>query len=213
MEKDFTPATKEMLQQAAAGELVLFASARRHTAKLHAFPWAVAPKQSNRSCADGFVPIMPQLANGLLAFANAQLKMYLATDPSDCPDAHPWKDHYWVLDEPQTITREQIYSVAHLMPANAPAAVEQAAPDVPKRQRKDALAVELDEILVSMKTRTPAKVMAKLREQIVKPNTCILRNVGDGIEWKNDCGEVKILTISNLGERIREWKKTGLSQG
>ena len=90
-----------------------------------------------------------------------------------------------------------------------------AAKDAPtqKRQRQDALAVELDEILVSMTSRTPAKVMAKLRMQISKPNTCILNNVGDGIEWENDHGDVKTLTIIKLGERIREWKKTGLSQG
>jgi len=82
-----------------------------------------------------------------------------------------------------------------------------------QRQRQDALAVELDEILSRIKTRTPAKVMAMLREKIGKPNTCVLRNVGDGIEWENDRGDVKTLTISNLGGRIREWKKTGLSQG
>ena len=82
-----------------------------------------------------------------------------------------------------------------------------------QRQRQDALAVELDEILSRIKTRTPANVMAMLREKIGKPNTCVLRNVGDGIEWENDRGDVKTLTISNLGGRIREWKKTGLSQG
>lgn len=109
MEKDFIPATNDMLQQAADGELVLFAPARRHTAKLHAFTWAVAPKQSNRSCAAGLVPIAPTLAKELLCFSTAKLESYLAVDPTDCPPSHPWKDHYWVLDEPQTITREQIY--------------------------------------------------------------------------------------------------------
>lgn len=101
------------------------------------------------------------------------------------------------------------YSVAHLMPADAHAAKG----ETQKRQRQDALAVELDEILVLTKSRTPAKVMAKLREQIGKPNTCITANVGDGLTWENDRGEVKTLTITKLGERIREWKKTGLSKG
>lgn len=118
MKKDFIPATKDMLQQAADGELVLFAPARRHTAKLRAFTWAVAPKQSNRSCAAGLVPITPQLAEELLCFPDAQLKSYLAVDPTDCPPSRPWKDHYWVLDEPQTITREQIQGV---IPTDAPA--------------------------------------------------------------------------------------------
>lgn len=118
MKKDFIPATQDMLQQAADGELVLFAPARRHTAKLHAFTWAVAPKQANRSCAAGLVPIAPTLATELLCFPTAKLESYLAVDPTDCPPSHPWKDHYWVLDEPQTITREQIQGV---MPADAPA--------------------------------------------------------------------------------------------
>lgn len=105
--------------------------------------------------------------------------------------------------------QEKGYDVAHLMPADAPAAKG----ETKKRQRQDALAVELDEILVAMKSQTPAKVMAELRKKIDKPYTCILRNVGDGIEWENDRGDVKTLTIIMLGERIREWKKTGLSQG
>ncbi|MDO9012291.1 MAG: hypothetical protein Q7U78_10880 [Gallionella sp.] len=114
---------ESLLQQAADGELVLFAAARRHTAMLHAFPWAVAPKQSSpRGCAACLVPIMPELANDLLCFPDSQLKMYLAIDPTDCPDAHPRKDHYWVLDEPQTVTREQLYSQA------APAAKVKALP-------------------------------------------------------------------------------------
>lgn len=125
MKKDFIPATKDMLQQAAAGELVLFAPVRQHTAKLHAFTWAVAPQQSNRSCAAGLVPITPALAEELLYFPDAQLKSYLAVDPTDCPPSHQLKDHYWVLDEPQTITREQIQGV---IPADAPAAKGKAVP-------------------------------------------------------------------------------------
>jgi hypothetical protein len=114
--KEFSPISEanpeSLLQQAADGELVLFATARRHTAQLHAFPWVVTPKQSNRSRAAGLVPIGSELASDLLFFPDSQLRIYLATDPTDCPDTHPWKDHYWVLDEPQTITREQLYSQA-----------------------------------------------------------------------------------------------------
>lgn len=112
-EKEFSPISEgkpeSLLQQAADGNLVLFAAARRHTAKLHAFPWVEAPKQSSRGCAAGLVPIMRELANDLILFPDSQLKRYLAIDPTDCPDAHPLEDHYWVMDEPQTITREQIY--------------------------------------------------------------------------------------------------------
>jgi len=100
-----------------------------------------------------------------------------------------------------------------LKPVDYDAPASDEAATTQKRQRQDALAVELDEILVSATSRTPAKVMARLRERIGKQNTCILRNVGDGIEWENDHGDVKSLTIKLLGERIREWKKTGLRQG
>lgn len=131
--KEFSPISEgnpeSLLQQAADGELVLFAAARRHTAQLHAFPWVVTPRQSNRSRAAGLVPIVPELANDLLCFPDSQLKMYLATDPTDCPDAHPWEDHYWVLDQPQTMTREQIYS--------------QAAPTVENEDGGDVKAVQL----------------------------------------------------------------------
>ena len=107
--KEFSPANDAMLQQAADGELVLWAFIRRHTAKLCAFPWAVAPRQATRGCAAGLVPTMPELANDMLGFPGTTLKNYLATDPTDCLESHPWKDHYWVLDEPQAVTREQVY--------------------------------------------------------------------------------------------------------
>ena len=107
--KEFSLASDAMLQQAADGELVLWAFTRQHTAKLRAFPWAVAPKQATRNCAAGLVPTMPELANELQGFPGATLKQYLATDPTDCLESHPWKDHYWVLDEPQAVTREQVY--------------------------------------------------------------------------------------------------------
>lgn len=107
--KEFSPANDAMLQQAADGELVLWVFTRRHTAKLCAFPWAVAPTQATRSCAAGLVPTMPELANDMLGFPGTTLKNYLATDPTDCLESHPWKDHYWVLDEPQAVTREQVY--------------------------------------------------------------------------------------------------------
>lgn len=123
---------------------------------------------------------------------------------------HTWIDDYAeamgapASEQAVFDTIKNTSSIANDPPAKMPA---------PKRQRQDALAVELDEILVSMTIRKPAKVMAELRKQIGKPITCILRNVGDGIEWENNHGNVKALTIRMLGERIKEWKKTGLSQG
>jgi hypothetical protein len=120
-----------------------------------------------------------------------------------------WNDlNDWLLLNKMQLVKE--YPNCTFPNPDTPAAkVEDAT--TPIRQRQDALAVELNEILVSMKTRTPAKVMVELLKQIGKPHTCILRIVGDGIEWENHNGDVKNLTIGKLGERIREWKKTGLS--
>jgi hypothetical protein len=116
--KEFALASDAMLQQAADGNLVLWAFTRRHAAKLRAFPWAVAPTQAARSCAAVLVPTRPELANELLGFPCATLKCYLATDPTDGLESHPWKDHYWVLDEPQAVTRELVYfQVATVVPA------------------------------------------------------------------------------------------------
>ena len=76
-----------------------------------------------------------------------------------------------------------------------------------KQQRQDALAVELDEILNRTDKRTPAFIMAKLRERIGQPYTCITANVGDGLQWERNKGKVETLSIGALGERISNWKK------
>lgn len=81
--------------------------------------------------------------------------------------------------------------------------------DVPqdkKQERQDALTVELYEILDGMTKFTPSHVMAKLRDKIGKPNTCILSNMGDAIQWERNNGNVETLNIAALGERISNWK-------
>ena len=95
---------------------------------------------------------------------------------------------------------------AMLEPYLKPIDYGQAAPVSAKQQRQDALAVELGAILYAMEKPTPAKVMAKLREQIGKPNTCITANVGDGLQWERNNGNVETLSIAALGERIKNWK-------
>lgn len=201
MKKDFIPATKDMLQQAAAGELVLFAPARRHTAKLHAFTWAVAPKQANRSCAAGLVPIAPTLAKELLCFPDAQLKSYLAVDPTDCPPSHPWKDHYWVLDEPQTITREQIQGV---IPANAPAAKGKAVTvTIPGGDDKPWLVAHPNDPAPDFDWYTPARYFAR---QLVKDDSTLLVK-------KSKLAEKTAASLASVGVFKRGKKKLSLSAG
>ena len=210
MKKDFIPATKEQLQQAAAGELILFAPARRHTAKLHAFRGTAAPKQSNRSCAADFVPILPALANELLAFPDAQLKSYPATDPTDCPDAHPWKDHYWVLDEPQTITREQLYSQA-AMSAVAPAGkVEAGTAKTPapvtqgNKLRRNNLDPAIDKAIKQAGNMELADVYLELKALAIdEEKPFIGAIVGDALCYTDDNNQPAKLTKDALGKRLK----------
>jgi hypothetical protein len=51
---------------------------------------------------------------------------------------------------------------------------------------------------------SPSKVMAALRAKVGSGfNTCIRGNVGDGLQWENDKGDVKIITIKALSERLK----------
>lgn len=211
MEKDFITATNEMLKQAAAGELVLFASIRRHTAKLHAFPWVVAPKQSSRSCAAGLVPIMPELANELTLFPEAQLKKYLATDPTDCAETHPWEDHFWVLDEPQTVTREQIYSQA-VMTADAPAAkvgagtgTKPAPVTQGNKLRRNNLDPAIDKAIKQAGNMELADVYLELKALAIdekKPFTGALDS--DALCYTDDNNQPAKLTKDALGKRLKK---------
>lgn len=74
-------------------------------------------------------------------------------------------------------------------------------------EREDPLTIELDAILRGMSKNTPTRVMAKLREQIGKPHSCITANLGDGLQWERDKGVVEELKINALSERIRTWRK------
>ncbi|MFZ2972569.1 MAG: hypothetical protein WA049_08000 [Ferribacterium limneticum] len=83
----------------------------------------------------------------------------------------------------------------------------------PKKRRFDALAAELDEILEKSPDSSPSKIMAKLRDRIGKENTCVLTNMGDGIQWEDNKGNVKTLKLSALTERVRNLKDHRLIQG
>jgi len=76
-----------------------------------------------------------------------------------------------------------------------------------KKERQDALAVELYEILSTMTKHTSALVMAELKKRIGKEYSCICANVGDGIKWEDNKGNTHTLNISALTARISYWKK------
>ena len=50
---------------------------------------------------------------------------------------------------------------------------------------------------------TPSKVMAALRAKVGGFDTCIRGNVGDGLQWENDKGDMKVITIKALSERLK----------
>lgn len=70
-------------------------------------------------------------------------------------------------------------------------------------QRRDALRIEIEAIVKTMTRPTPSKVMAALRAKVGGFDTCIRGNVGDGLQWENDKGDIKVITIKALSERLK----------
>ena len=57
-----------------------------------------------------------------------------------------------------------------------------------------------------MQNPTPSEMMEVLRSRAGNQNSCITNNVGDGVQWENDKGNVKKLTIDALAERLKTLK-------
>ncbi len=96
------------LQQAAEGEIVLFAALKPHSAKLIAHGSVSTPKTGKRTRAACLVPMLPKFAQELLLFPQATLTAYPAVHPDEA-DLHPWEDHYFRIDTPQEISRKNVY--------------------------------------------------------------------------------------------------------
>jgi hypothetical protein len=103
----------DLLMQADEGEIVLFAALPRHSASLisgFGINRAMKGQRTTDSC---LVPMMPRDAGGLIFYDQVTIRTYLAVPP-DTPESHPWYGHYFVLDEPQSITLKQVYFRAGL---------------------------------------------------------------------------------------------------
>ena len=77
----------------------------------------------------------------------------------------------------------------------------------PRQRRFDALAAEINEILLKEPDLTASQVMGKLRSQIGNNDSIVIGNVGNGVKWVDNKGKEKELTIGALTERIRGWRK------
>lgn len=78
----------------------------------------------------------------------------------------------------------------------------------PKGKRFDALAAEYDPILRKSPSLTATQLMALLLAHIGNPDTCILLNTGDGLQWDPGKGKPpKTLTIKKLEDRISRWRE------
>lgn len=73
-------------------------------------------------------------------------------------------------------------------------------------QRGDSLRREIIKLLKTMQNPTPSEMMEVLRSRAGNQNSCITNNVGDGVQWENDKGNVKKLTIDALAERLKTLK-------
>lgn len=99
--------SNRLLNLAANCGIVLYAALKPHSAVLKAQHWVKSPKKSSRTCQSCIVPIVPATANDLLLFQEATVRNYFAADTDD--ENHPWYGHYFVLDDPQKISLEQVF--------------------------------------------------------------------------------------------------------
>lgn len=76
----------------------------------------------------------------------------------------------------------------------------------PKRERKDGLAVLIDEILKKTPTLTPTEVMVLLIAQCATKNSIIIENKGDGFMWEPFNGDSQYCTLKDLESRMYRWK-------
>lgn len=98
----------ELLMEADAGERVLFVALKRHSANLMQGRGINARKAGERTRANCLVPMSGEAAGTLISYPQATISWYPAVLPDD-PESHPWYGHYFFLDEPQEITRDQVY--------------------------------------------------------------------------------------------------------
>ena len=78
---------------------------------------------------------------------------------------------------------------------------------IPIGRRFDALAAEIDPILHDNPTLTATQLMNILLRRIGQPDTCIISNTGEGLQWEPLDGDPKNLTRKSLEDRIARWKK------
>lgn len=107
----------ELLMQAAEGEITLFAALRSHSAKMIA-PEAreidaeegihVRPKVRRRAPAL-LVPLMSKFANELLLFPEVTISTYPVLTHQNEADSSVFERYVFYLEEPQQISREQVY--------------------------------------------------------------------------------------------------------
>ena len=87
-------------------------------------------------------------------------------------------------------------------------------------QRKDALCIEIENILPNIIRLTPSNVMNALKQKIRDPKdsklveSCILGfTSSDGLKWENYNDEIKFTTLKALSARLKPYKKSRLNQG
>lgn len=95
-----------LLLKCADGEVLLYVELRPFKAKLQAQSWARSPKQAVWTAdARTKVWLNPAAASLLLSFPDADVKWF---EPESSDDI-PFPDNVYFLEEPQTVTRENVY--------------------------------------------------------------------------------------------------------
>lgn len=171
-------------------------------------------------CSDSLVPLYPQFATKLIFGKEVEIDKYPATELDTVAKKHPLDDHFYVLDRPQRVNREQIYCKADELRLHS-ISHQDAVP----RPRKppsggDSLTPLIWETCYSLDDDgcrvTPGSVMAELKRRAessdISKKGCLVGATAGGVKYENGQGTEKELNAAQLQQRINEWKKKATQQ-
>lgn len=90
--------------------------------------------------------------------------------------------------------------------ASTSARVGSAIDAIPRKEKLDALAIEIDLILSEFPKLRPSEVCAKLRAKSGSPNSPIVGVITGGLKWERDTGITEEISNKNIGKRVGRWK-------
>ena len=144
----------------------------------------------------------------------SDIQMWVKTANIHTSDLLKFCERERIKIEFESLEKEQPRAISHPAEKTSQAGNSlHSAPLRAKRNRKDDLAVLIDQILSETSSLTSSEVMARLVLQIGARNSIILSLTGDGFQWDpiGDRGPVTC-TKKNLEDRVKRWKDKSRSE-